>query len=308
MRHITEDYCKNTETVKSNVSKSSTKKHLIYSVLIIVALLAVGLAAILLHPVELTVEFYSINADISQAVRIVHLTDLHSCEYGEQNKELLALVKNMDPDLILMTGDMIDESSESPSVIIDLISALSAEAPLYYGYGNHETEWQNRHTEDLAEILSEAGAIVVNGEYIDTEINGQPIRIGGYSGYYRNPGMLYKSDEQMQSDIAFADDFENTDRFKILLCHIPTVWLNWNKIDVYPVDLVLSGHYHGGQIRLPIIGGLYAPYVGLFPKYTKGVFEGKAAACVLSAGLANSCIRLNNPPEIISIDLIPAMP
>lgn len=277
---------------------------IIFSLVLIFAI-AFGIFS---HTNNIELVTYYLYAKVSENIRIIHLTDLHSSTYGSNNDQIIELVKSQSPDLILMTGDMIDESSESPSVIIDLISALSAEAPLYYGYGNHETEWQNRHTEDLAEILSEAGTIVVNGEYIDTEIKGQPIRIGGYSGYYRNPGMLYESDKQMQSEIAFADAFENTDRFKILLCHIPTVWLDWNNIDVYPVDLVLSGHYHGGQIRLPLIRGLYAPYVGLFPKYTKGIFEGKAAACVLSAGLENSRIRLNNPPEIIVIDLIPPIP
>ena len=293
--------------MKSNASRFSAKKLLIYSALMISVVLVVGYIAHLLCSAELTTAFYSIEADVSKAIRIVQLTDLHSYEHGEQNEELIALVKAIDPDLILMTGDMVDKNDESPSAVIELVSALSAEAPLYYGYGNHETEWQNRHTEDLAEILSEAGAIVVNGEYIDTEINGQPIRIGGYPGYYRYPGMMYASDEQTQADIAFADDFENTDRYKILLCHIPTVWLDWNKIDEFPVDLVLSGHYHGGQIRIPLVGGLYAPYVGLFPEYTKGVFEGETAVCVLSAGLVNSCIRLNNPPEIVVIDLIPTI-
>ena len=103
----------------------------------------------------------------------------------------------------------------------------------------------------------------------------------------------------------FAEQFERTDRLKFLLCHIPTAWLDWEYIDCYPVDVVFSGHYHGGQIRLPGIGGLVAPYVGLFPEYTKGVFYGEQAVCVLSAGVGTeeNIPRINNFPEVVVVDL-----
>ena len=128
-------------------------------------------------------------------------------------------------------------------------------------------------------------------------------------GYYRKPGMFKVSDEQKEFELAFADDFENTDNYKILLNHIPTQWVDWNYIDQYPVDLVFSGHYHGGLVRIPIIDrGVYAPYVGWFPPYTKGVYSGSQATCVLSAGLGSDCVipRLNNPPEIVVVDLVPS--
>ena len=112
---------------------------------------------------------------------------------------------------------------------------------------------------------------------------------------------------QKQYEMDFADVFEDTHRFKLLLCHIPTAWLDWEYINDYPVDLVLCGHNHGGQIRLPLLGPLYAPYVGLFPDYTEGLFLGQEAACVLSRGLGSSpgMPRINNLPEITVIDLIP---
>jgi hypothetical protein len=127
-------------------------------------------------------------------------------------------------------------------------------------------------------------------------------------GYYRQPGMFDVSDKEMHIEIQFADDFENTNRVKILLNHVPTQWLDWDYIDKYPIDIVFSGHYHGGTIRIPIIDrGIYAPYVGFFPEYTKGVYNGECVTCVLSSGLGNDTVvpRLNNSPEIVVVDLVP---
>lgn len=127
-------------------------------------------------------------------------------------------------------------------------------------------------------------------------------------GYYRQPGMLTQDEEQKKIELDFANDFENTDRLKILINHIPTQWVDWDYINEYPVDIVFSGHYHGGAIRIPIIDqGLYAPYVGWFPPYTKGMFTGSQATCVLSTGLGSehNIPRLNNPPDIVIVDVVP---
>ena len=160
---------------------------------------------------------------------------------------------------------------------------------------------------DLTPLLEEAGAQVLDCSYQDITVAEQPLRIGGYHAYYRYPGMYKITPEQMEAELLFADNFEDTQHFKLLLCHIPTVWLDWNNIDNFPVDLVLSGHNHGGQIRLPLLGGVYAPYVGLFPEYTSGRYVGQKAVCVLSAGLGSSpgIPRINNLPELTVIDLIP---
>ncbi|MBR0135429.1 MAG: hypothetical protein IJM18_04450, partial [Clostridia bacterium] len=111
---------------------------------------------------------------------------------------------------------------------------------------------------------------------------------------------------RQSDDWRYFAEFEDTDRYKILLDHIPTNWLDWNYRDKYPVDLVLSGHYHGGVVRIPILDrGVYAPYVGWFPPYTKGMFEGEKATCVLTTGLAGAkgLPRFFNPPEIVTVEL-----
>lgn len=257
---------------------------------------------------RLSVMRYTLETPLTQSVRIVHLTDLHSRVYGENNGDLTALVAEQKPDLILMTGDMLSREDENARVVCDLIQELTATAPVYYGFGNHEKQWQSRTNEDLTPALEAAGATVLDCTYTDIAVNGQALRLGGYAGYYRQAGMMEPDPEKQMLHRRFFDDFEQTHRYKILLGHIPTPWLDWGYIDQYPVDLVLSGHYHGGQVRLPLIGGLAAPYVGLFPEYTQGLFVGERAACVLSTGVGTEAWlpRINNLPQIVTVDLLPA--
>ncbi len=288
-------------------------KHKIFKVFLLLALiLAVLLGALIWKSAEecsrnITVTHYSLETKLTESVRIVHLTDLHSHVFGAGNQELVDLVLAQKPDLVFMTGDMLDKQDENADVVCDLIRQLAPQVPVYYGYGNHEKDWMEQSGISLTPVLEEAGAIVLDCSYADVSVKGQSLRIGGYHGYYRQPGMYAVSAQEHHDQLAFADAFENTDRCKLLLCHIPTAWLDWGYIDQYPVDVVFSGHYHGGQICLPLLGPLYAPYIGLFPEYTQGLFLGEKAACVLSTGLGcNPGIpRINNLPEIAVVDLIP---
>lgn len=254
----------------------------------------------------LTVVPYTVETDFTESVRIVHLTDLHSWTYGDDNSELVRLVSEQEPDLILMTGDMMDRDDENANIACALIRQLKETAPVYYSYGNHESAWMKRTGTDLRPILTEAGARVLDIEYLDLEVNGQKIRLGGYYNYYRQPHMLNGVAEEVRAERIFADDFENTDRYKIFLNHIPTTWLDWEYIDKHPAGLVLSGHYHGGQVRIPFVGGLIAPYVGWFPPYTEGMYVGEKATCILSTGLGArpGIPRFNNPPQVVVVDLM----
>lgn len=262
-----------------------------------------------LFPEALMVTRYTISGDVNQAIRIVHLSDLHNAEFGEGNMELIETIKAQEPDLIVITGDMINRNDENLDIVCSLIKTISGMAPVYYGYGNHETVWEERYGGTLYQALTNAGAAVLDRDYCDIEISGTSIRVGGYMGYYRYPGMTTSDPAVWASEEAFFDEYETTDAYKILLNHIPTAWMDWGNQDKFSVDLVFSGHYHGGLMRIPFLdSGIYAPYVGLFPKYTQGCFVGETATCVLSAGLGNEYTllpRINNPPEIVVLDLIP---
>lgn len=275
-------------------------------VVYIVVLLLIGLVIVNCYMNnQIIITRYELDAGFSTPVRLVQLTDLHNRVFGKDNQRLINAVMEQSPDIIVMTGDMISEDNEDLNIIISLVNHLSKTVPIYYSLGNHETAYSRQFNEDLISCIENAGAIVLNYRYEDIIIKGNEMRIGGYYGYYGVPHMNTDDKDAREVMKMFSEEFENTTKYKLLLCHIPTSWLDWNRINEYPVDLVLCGHYHGGQIRIPFLGGLFAPYVGWFPKYTKGLFIGERANCILSTGLGSGykIPRINNPPEIVIIDL-----
>lgn len=272
---------------------------------------ALALACICIHrrDTTLTLTHYEVAAEVSAPLRIVHLSDLHSREYGQDNETLIAMVAEQNPDLIFLTGDMLNRKGTAEDIppLCDLISRLAQIAPVYWADGNHEKILQATLEEDIHAALTRAGATVLDCTYADITLRGQDLRLGGYCGYYRTPHMTTDDPAVMEAENRFFEEFEDTHRLKLLLSHIPTSWVDWGYLDRLPVDLVFSGHYHGGQIRLPVIGGLYAPYVGFFPPNTRGVFTGERGTCILTAGLGAEpgLPRIGNLPEIVVADLIP---
>lgn len=297
------------KTKHSKGSKSS-RKRILWILLCIAAVLLLSFAVFWLWPRnDLIASRYEVTAQVPEAIRIVQLSDLHNREFGEGNCELIEAVRAERPDLIFMTGDMVTTSIPTYEPAVHLVSKLSEIAPVYYSYGNHETTWLTQYDTDLRALLEEAGAVVLDLEFTDLSVNGGELRIGGYFGYYGTPHVETHDPELQQKKNDFVRDFADTDRCKLLLCHAPTTWLDWNGIDRYDAGIVFCGHYHGGQVRIPIINrGVYAPYVGLFPKYTYGCFIGSRSSCILSTGLGTTADlpRIYNPPEICVVDLLPS--
>ena len=278
-------------------------------IIIFALILALLLSEFLLSNLSITASRYTIvSGKLAGAFRIVFLSDLHGREFGKDNARLLDKIAAEEPDIIALAGDIFDADSDEEDVgcVCAFIKAATEIAPVYFGMGNHEYNCLAAFP-DLQERIAEAGATLLDAEYLDTEINGTPVRIGGYEGFYRTPQMDTADPEKREEYARFFDEFEDTDRFKLLIDHIPTTWLDWEYRDTTPVDLVLSGHYHGGNVRIPFTGrGLYAPYVGWFPKYVKGCYEGEKATCILTTGLAGGkgWPRFFNPPEIVTVDII----
>lgn len=240
------------------------------------------------------------NSKINQDFKIAQLTDLHNYQFGSQNCRLLKKVAKQKPDVIFLTGDMLNGDEERRDIFIELIEKLVQIAPVYASLGNHEIEYMERYkTTNLIAEMEQAGATVLEKEYLDIEINGQEIRLGGIYGYVL-PGERGDGSEKR-----FMEEFQDTDRFKILLSHIPEGLLLWKSMEHWNVDLVFSGHVHGGQVRLPFIGGLFDPEEGYFPTYTKGMFSCGHGTMILSAGLGSSrgIPRINNLPELVVCDI-----
>lgn len=240
------------------------------------------------------------NPRIVENFKVVHLTDLHNYQFGTKNHRLVEKVREENPDLIFLTGDILNEDETRTDICIDLVEQLVEIAPVYVSLGNHEMEYMNRTgNNNLISEIEQAGAVVLNEQYIDMEVNGVPVRLGGVYGYVLPP------DETKNSEQVFMEEFQDTDRFKILLSHVPEGLLLWKSMEYWDVNLVFSGHVHGGQVRLPFIGGLFDPEEGLFPTYTKGMFECGNGTMILSAGLGSSRgrPRINNFPEMVVCEI-----
>ena len=278
--------------------------------LIILAAIAVFILSDLAYSkYGLKTAYYDIlSSKITSPIRIVQLTDLHNSEFGTDNRRLAEQVEEQEPDLILMTGDMLNSFDENTDIAVHLIEDLSAVAPVYYSYGNHEEEYEENYQTLLTPLLEEAGAVVLDKAYEDVAVADQTIRLGGIYGYCV-PEKFLETNEADPGECAFLNDFMDTDNFTLLMCHMPYAWRVLNGLEEWKIDCVMCGHAHGGQIRIPFIGGLYAPDEGWFPGAERGrwVSEDGQRCMILSAGLGTSfhIPRFHNVPEIVVLDLLP---
>lgn len=257
----------------------------------------------------LTEAQYTIQSDkIISPVRVVQLTDLHNSTFGRDNEKLAELVAQAQPDLIFITGDLLNANVERTDIATGIITKLSAIAPVYVSLGNHETEYLERYGTDLIPLYQDAGATVLEQDYVDVTVHGQNLRIGGLYSYCLSWRYL-DSGGADPAECAFLSEFQDTDAYTMLLCHMPVCWIQGNSLEDWDVDCVFSGHIHGGQIILPGIGGVYAPDMGWFPGRLRGLYPSAdgTSTVVLSSGLGNTewIPRFHNVPEIVTVDFLP---
>jgi predicted MPP superfamily phosphohydrolase len=309
---------------------------------------------------------------------IVHVSDLHSANYGEKQEDLLSSIKNANPDFIAITGDLIDSNYNEVDIAMNFINGAVKIAPTFYVTGNHEA-WTSLYIK-LEKALVEAGVILLRDEVIKIQKDDQTIsiiglddpdffqiqtkankhqgimnyiyKIRGKDGLVNNGEVATFSEsqrsrlfenikssiygkvsakllEQNKSDLAIAslgadssaaleidlpsnknNNFisklnhlsSQTNDYSIVLSHRPEFFKDFVKAKA---NLVLTGHTHGGQVRFPILGNVYSPHQGLFPKYSDGLYEEDYTKMIISRGLGNSGLpfRLNNPAELIIIKL-----
>ncbi len=231
--------------------------------------------------------------------KIVQLSDLHNKKFGSNQEVLIKKVLKTEPDLIVFTGDLIDSRKydEKPSLI--LIEELVQIAPVYFVTGNHE--WKSGKYEVLEGKLKESGVQVLRNEAVEITHKNDKINILGID----DPTIVNDSyDEKASTEAAINQSIYSLEKggFNILLSHRPEMFSLYKQ---NKIDLVFSGHAHGGQVRLPFIGGLIAPNQGFFPKFTSGTHTSENTTMIVNRGLGNSIIplRIFNRPEIVVVTL-----
>lgn len=249
-----------------------------------------------------------IPAGLDTPVRLAVLSDLHDRTFGADNAPLVELVAQQHPDLILLDGDMLNAYSADSGTVLSLCAALLELAPVYYAWGNHELDYIAAGTSDLERELEALGVTVLEEDYVDLTVRGTDLRLGGLYGYAFSLG-VYNSCEREDMDPEvwdFLTEFQDTDRYKLLLCHRPDSFIFGTASQAWDVDLVISGHDHGGQVVLPLLGGVFGGDQGLFPIYIHGVYQKDRITLAITSGLGSQPERLprfRNPPEVLILDL-----
>ncbi len=272
-------------------------------ILIIIVILAV-LASGVLYFISaeenrhFEVTTYNLQTDkIGGEYRIVLISDLHNAEFGEDNSELVQGVKDLEPDMILMCGDMVNKDDPDVSIVLDLCRNLINTADIYYIFGNHEgTLMYVTEKIPLDAYLAELGVnTCYPGEYT-IEQGDNPIRLFCASLEKES----YEGNRSLQKAFEL---FTEEDGFKIVASHFPS--MIYDTLNGSDFDLGVAGHYHGGQIIIPGVGGLYHIETGFFPEYYGGIYPLGRGQLIVTRGLGNSSLlpRINNRPELVLIDI-----
>ncbi len=239
--------------------------------------------------------------DSFRGFRIAQVSDLHNRTQGKSNLKLLNMLKKSNPDIIVITGDMIDSRTPKVSIATNFAQQAVKIAPCYYVTGNHEA----RVPEDFEELLAglqSAGVKVLRNESVKLENGEESITLLGVDDpWFANGGYSTQDVKDMSSSLKGIIP-EQEGEFTLLLSHRPELFEVYEE---YGIDLTLSGHVHGGQIRLPFVGGLYGPNQGAFPAYDKGMYAKNSSQMIVSSGVGNSLfpLRLFNPPEVVLVEL-----
>lgn len=262
--------------------------------LFLLIIILAGIVSLFASYKLLTISSYSVSHQkLLQNINAVVISDLHGSGFGKENKRLVNKIAKLDPDVIFTVGDMLNNNTEDLSALDSLYEDLAQIAPVYSSLGNHEIAHPRRS--EIEDIFRKHSTFLHN-EYKEITINGTNIRIGALAAYH-------PSFEDLNE---YLRDFADTDKFTLLLSHCPEYYF-WG-INKVKIDLMLSGHSHGGQVIVPFKGGLFAPEQGWWPKYDYGVFHEEMATLVVTRGLGSSkqkAPRFNNPPEILSLTLSP---
>ena len=266
---------------------SARRRKGVFSIL----LAALALIAVYLYAQNswLQLSRYALHIGLERPLTIVQLSDLHNARFGQEQARLLDMARAQSPDVIVLTGDLIDDAKGDPEPALELVRGCAAIATTYFVAGNHEKISANY--EAFRQELEKAGVVDLNGKNVTLE-NGATLtgaQDAGFIGRENYAGYV-------------ASLAPETDGYHILIAHRPELAASYAAAGF---DLALCGHAHGGQIRLPFIGGLYAPGQGRLPRHTAGLYDVDDMTLLVSRGLGNSTFpfRVNNRPEVVALTI-----
>lgn len=223
------------------------------------------------------------------AFTVVQISDLHNANFGIKNRRLVAKIEALSPDLIVITGDIVDSNRTRIKTATNFCEKAADICPVYYVTGNHEHWLDGDKKAELFDGIRKSGAVILDDEAVGITINGGSFTLCGLD------------DESLYNDtlVSMSEEFDGK-QLNILLAHEPQYFDDYC---ASPADLVLTGHAHGGQVRLPFVGGLVAPDQGFFPEYTEGERSDNGTTMIISRGLGNSVIplRVFDLPEIVCV-------
>lgn len=282
--------------MKKKRKNSSKKKKILY--------ICAGIAILLfICDARLKTVFYTIESEkISETVRLALITDLHSDKYGKNQSTLVKAVEKNQPDIVLLGGDIFDDEKSYKNAEM-AIRQLAEKYPCYYVTGNHE--YWSKDIENILKLVESCGVTILSGECAVIEVNGQKLNICGVDDPDAAEHLVegVTIDRQLKSAEQAAAE-AGLDNYTILLSHRPELFETYQE---YEFDLILCGHAHGGQWRIPfLLNGLYVPNQGLFPKYAGGRYDYETGTMIVSRGLARESTpvpRIFNRPELVIIDI-----
>lgn len=288
---------------------SKKTKRIVFALLVLMIICLIGIYEVYISYNKITVSDYNIKSNkINNSVNLVTISDLHDNQLGENNEDLINEINSLSPDIILFVGDGVNSDSKDSKVVTNLMKQLCKNNKVFYSLGNTDIDYIEAGTSDLLKELEDIGVTVLDNEYKDIKVNGNNIRIGGMYAYAFGLNDNNDVDKDTMEDgvYDFLNEFQDTDNYKIMMAHRPDSFIFGNASEIWDVDLVVSGHNHGGQVVLPFFGGLYGGDQGWFPEYDKGLFDLNKIKILISSGLGSGkqkLPRFNNPPEIVNLHL-----
>ena len=281
---------------------------LIFSLILLLLIGSIGITTFCsFYCLSINTYTYS-TTKVSSPIRLCVLSDLHDRFFGEGNSRLVAKVKSVNPDLIILDGDMVNHDTTKAYITVELIEQLKDIAPVYFAMGNHEIEYRDRLDHSFESKIEAAGAVILDEAYLDLEVNGNNIRLGGLYDYAFGSGATDNEAAMAKPEVkSFLEDFQNTEALKIMMSHRPDSFVFGDASKVWDIDLVISGHIHGGQVVLPFLGGVFGGDQGYFPEYVHGIYKKDKIHIFVTSGLGSGhkpLPRFNNIPEIAVIDIV----